>query len=1069
MRLSQFVVRRPVTVSMMVAVILLLGCLAVTRLEIDMLPNLQLPVVGIVTVYPGADPQAVEGQITNRIESAIATVSGLKSLQSYSMENASVVIATFNAGVNPSDAVNDLTTLIAPVSATLPANTIQPVIVKVDPRLFSLATLGVTGSDDIVELTDISENVLKPILEELPGVARVNLIASSKPEISILFDTQVLRDNNIPPYTLLELIASQNVMVPAGPLVDDGTRYNVRVGNPFRDVEDIRNLVIGEKKTTGLEAGGFAALIPQVLLLRDVAQVVEGTSPQQAYARVNGQPAVLLQVYKHANASSIAVSAEIKRALDRLNAEAGEAVEVRLLGDQSEFITTSLADVGSAAIQGAVLAIICLFLFSRSWRSLAVLVVSIPISIVICFILMYFGKLSLNLVSLGGLALGVGNLVDDGIAVLDNILRHHHEGKGARDAAERGSREIAMAMVASALTSIVVFVPFAFLYSTAGQWFRDMALTVSFTSAASLVVAITVVPALSAKLLGNLRRRRVEQKEQLADALPQPVVDDPLLKEPDWIARMRRNYGKRLERVLGHPVYVMLIAVLLLGIGGLIPGRLPVELLPNMSSNAINVTLTMPIGTPTTTTNQVAMQIEKSISTLNGVASVWSRIGQDSDDVVQLIQGSGNHVAGIHVNLVPADQRQHDTYAIADQIRTLLANADLAGGHLAVSTERVTDSLGADYSPGATIHIKGRDLHILEQISMQVAERLQAQGGFTEISTSVEERQPELIFTVDRTKALLGSMTTGVVGLMLRAAISGQEVTTLEQNGRSIPVVMRAHPRELDSLDALLDMYIQGVPLSGVSNVPAVRFSRVVSTEKTQGPVTIEHTNRMRTVTVSAKLADIDLSEAKRRMQAALAAVEFPFGVEAEIAGVHRTIDEAVNEMVLVLAIGILLVYIVMAAQFESFLYPFIMMLTVPAGIAGGLAALWLTGQNMGVSALMGLIIVVSVVTRNGIVLVDAINQERAHGKDLDEAILTAARNRIRPILMTSITTVAGLLPLAIAAGEGTELQKPLSIAAMGGLIISTILTLYVVPAAYKLIAKRRPVVIVQEQQQLMG
>jgi HAE1 family hydrophobic/amphiphilic exporter-1 len=1067
LKFSQFVVRRPVTVSMMVAVILLLGCLSITRLEIDMLPNLQLPVVGVVTVYPGADPQAVEGQITNGIESAIATVSGLKSLQSYSLENASVVIATFNAGVNPSDAVNDLTTLIAPVSATLPDTAIQPVIVKIDPRLYSLATIGVTGSEDIVELTDISENVLKPILEELPGVARVNLIASSKQEVSILFDTKVLRDNNIPPYTLLELIASQNVMVPAGSLVDDATRYNVRVGNPFQDVEDIRNLVVGEKKTTGLEAGGFAALIPQVLLLRDVAQVVEGTSPQQAYARINGQPAVLLQVYKHANASSISVSAEIKRALERLNNEAGTDLDVRLLADQSEFITTSLADVGNAALSGAILAIICLFLFSRSWRSLVVLVVSIPISIVICLILMYFGKISLNLISLGGLALGVGNLVDDSIAVLDNILRHRQEGKGAREAAEKGNREIAMAIVASALTSIVVFVPFAFLFSTAGQWFRDMALTVSFTSLASLIIAITVVPPLSAKLLGNLRKRRMTSDDQVSDSA-QPVALDDAMKESRWMSRMRQRYAESLERMLSHPAYVLLIAILLMGVGGFAPSRLPLELLPSMSSNAVNVNLTMPIGTPTTTTNQVAMQIEKSISTVDGVSSVWSRVGQDSDDIVQLIQGTGNHVAGIHVNLVSAKERQRDTYAIAEEIRALLADADLAGGQLAVSTERVTDSLGADYSPGATIHIKGRDLDVLEQLSMQLANELRAQGGFIEVSTSVEERQPELVFTVDRTKALLGSMTTGVVGLMLRAALSGQEVTKLEKDGRSIPVVMRAHPKELDSLDSLLEMYIQGVPTSGVSNVPAVRFGRVVSTEKTQGPVTIEHTNRMRTVTVSAKLSGLDLSEAKRRMNAAIAAVDFPVGVQTEIAGVHKTIDEAVNEMIVVLLVGIILVYIVMAAQFESFLYPFIMMLTVPAGISGGLAALWLTGQNMGVSALMGLIIVVSVVTRNGIVMVDAINQERASGKDLNAAILTAARNRLRPILMTSITTIAGLLPLAIVGGEGTELQKPLSIAAMGGLTISTILTLFVVPAAYKLIAKRRPVVIIEEQH-LMG
>lgn len=1049
MKLSEIAVRRPVTIAMGAAVVLLLGVLSITRLELDLLPNLRQPIIGIATVYPGADPRAVENQITTKVESAIATVAGLKSQESYSMENASLVIATFRWGVNPSDAVNDLSTALAPLAATLPADAMKPVVAKIDANLYSLLTLGITGNQSIPELTRIAEDQLKPVLESLPGVAKVSLVAGTRPEVTVLFNTETLRANNIPPYQLYTLLQQQNALIPAGPLEDKGVRYNVRVGNPLTSAEDVRNMVVGEKKTTGLEAGGFAALIPQVLLMRDVAQVVEGNSPQQAYARVNGQPAVLLQVYKHSGASSVSVSRNVANALDRLNAAAGPGAQVHLLADQSEFITSSLAGVRDAALLGSLLAIIVLFFFLRTWRSITVIAVSIPLSIIIALILMYAGKLSLNLISLGGLALGVGRLVDDSIVVLENIIRHRREGQDPAEAAEKGASEVALAISASTLTTVVVFLPLAYLHSTAGQWFRDMAITVTFALIASLAVAITIVPAAAAKFLGRIRHHQSVLTHKDSDDLSEEVV------ETGWIGRMQAGYLRMLTHVLRRPAFAWLLALLLMGGGIAAPRFMPLELLPSVTSGAINATLTLPAGSPSNITNRIAMQVEKKITSVPGVAMVWSQVGKESDDVVQLIQGGGNHVAGIHIILKPQKEREQPTRMIADEIRRRLAQVDLAGGKLEISTERMTDSLGAAYAAGATVQLQGNDLDVLEEQAAKVAAAMKSAGGFTQVTTSVDQRQPEMVYTVDRTKALLGSMTTSVVGIMLRGALSGLQATTIQSNGESIPVVLRPQQKEISSAAALSNLFIQGIPTGGAATPPAVRFGRVVNATKTLGPVTIQHVNRMRTIVVSAKLDGIDLSEAKRRANSIITDLHLPAGTTARIAGVHDTIDEAVNELAMVLVLAVLLVYMVMAAQFESFVYPFIIMVSVPLAIAGGLVSLWLCGQNIGVSAMMGLIILTGVATSNGIIMVDAANQARHAGAAIDQAIFIAARNRLRPILMTSLTTIIGLIPLAFGQGEGTELQRPLAIAFMGGMIFSTSLTLFLVPAAYRALSRR--------------
>lgn len=1045
MSISRFAARRPVAIAMVAVALVVFGIISTSRLALDWMPSLRLQVVGIVTVYPGAEPYSVEQQITVPVESAIATVSGLKNLESYSMENLSVVVATFHSGVNGYEAVHSINANLAPLAASLPSGSMKPVVAKVDPRMFPLLTVGVTGTDDLAEMTSIAENELRPALEQVLGVAKVSVVGAAHPEVTVYFDSDALRANNLTPYNIYELISQQNALVPAGAIIDNDTRYNVRVGNPLKDADDVKNLVIGHKRTTGMEAGGFGALIPQQLFIKDVARVVSGVSPQQGFARVNGEPAIALHIFKDTGENSVRVSQRIEQAITQLNADQNSRVKLQILTDQSQFIVSALGALRGSATIGALLAVLVLFLFLTSWRSIVVITLAIPLSIVVALVLMYSAKLSLNMMTLGGLALGIGMLVDNAIVVLENIIRFQRMGKGPLEAAEEGANEVVLAISASTLTTIVVFLPLAYLQSTAGQWFRDMALTITFSLCASLLVAITIVPAASARLLRRIRPSQKHNKQtvSLGNDLNMDII------EYNWMSWVQKKYLHQLHRTLQRPWPVLLLVGLLITGGVYAYKNMAAELLPSVDGGVVNLTLTMPAGTPISSTDAVTRRIEEAISLMPEVDSVWSQAGQQDDNLINLLYSSGSNVAQVHAGLIPlANRRRAEN--IANDISERINSLDLAGGFISVSAERMTDAMGEEYQVGATIQLRGPNLDDLEKQAAILSSDMKDAGGFIDITTSVEQKQPELLFTVDRTKALIGQMTTGLIGLTLRGALTGLEATQIQKDGKSIPVVLRPAPEQVANLDKLLELPLQGMATAGQVVPPVVKFGKVVQSQVTNGPVTIEHRDRWRTVSVHARLADIDLTTAGLKAQTLIDNLNLPTGMSARLAGIHDTIAEASKELTWALALAVALVFMVMAAQFESLRYPFIVMFSVPTAVAGGLIMLWLTGQRLGVPSMMGLIILVGVSVNNAIVLVDAINRYLAEGAHLEEALLTAARNRIRPILMTSLTTIFGLIPLALSRGEGSEMQIPLAIGFMGGMISSTVLTLFFIPVMYK-------------------
>lgn len=1059
MKLQHFSVRRPVTVMMCLVATLVIGLVAFNGLGVDLLPSVEYPTLAIVTLYPNADPESVEHDVTQPIERALSTVSGLKALESTSMEHVSLVMATMDWGSDLGEAFEQINALLSVASLTLPSDAQRPIVAKLDTSQLPVMTIGVTGEGDLAALTARVEEAVVPVLERLTGVAQVSLLGGAHKQIAIYYDTQALRSALLTPLDLQTMLQLQNAVVPVGSMVvsqqelglkgDALTRYPIRVGDTIDSLDELRDLPISISEAKGpADSFGLSSLIPpQPVRLGDVATVVEETQSAEGFTRVNGEPAVVIRVFKQSGENTVDVSRRVNAMIEQLNAQPGLGLELYVVTDQAEFIDASIANLAKSALQGAVLALGVLLLFLRSVRDLIVIGISIPLSFLVALILMYFGDLTLNLMTLGGLAIAVGMLVDNAIVVLENIFRLRSEGLDRIKASIQGASEMAGAVTASTLTNVVVFVPLIFLRSLAGYLFKDLALTITLAMLASLLVSLTVVPMLAAHLPESFGRR-VQRKGKGADHNDEESGGGFLRKVQD-------AYGRLLRPVVARPLHSLAVLGISLMALLFLPGLLQVGFVPEMDGGMVTVALTLPPGTPVTETDAVVRDFEAFLAAVPEVRLTSVQVGsQGGNDYLSLIQDTPVNQATITALLTPAAERSRSAHEVAEALRASLPVPE--GGRVRISADRAVDALGDDFSLGLTLEVIGPEWEVLRQLSDHITAHLRETPGLVDVNSTAEATQPVLFYEVNRIQAARALMATGQVGLTLRVGMNGLEATTLHGAGGSVPVVIKPNPDELQDMAALESyrLFTLQKDEDGVPNV--VRFGAVTSPESpvvAEAPRTIQHIDRQRVVIVKAQLDGLDLGSARRAAEEIIGAMDLPAGYEVRLAGIHATLDESLGELWVALGLSVLFVYMVMAAQFESLRSPLIVMITVPLAGVGAFLALWLSGQQLNVPAFMGLITLVGVAVNNGIVLVDTINRLRRDGIAVDEAILTAARIRLRPILMTALTTILGLIPLAFSWGEGSEIQVPLAMSTMGGLITSTLLTLFLVPALYRLFA----------------
>ena len=1028
MSLPTLSIRRPIATLMVIAVILLLGVVSFTRLPLDLFPEFDFPIAAVITDYDGAAPAEVENMLSRPLEESLATVQGLENISSISQAEMSLVLLEFGFGTDLDMATLDVREQIDMVGGFLPDGAGDPMVIKADPSLMPIVQLSLSGDREDWELRRIAEDIVEPRLERVSGVASVDVIGGRDREVKVVVDPRLLGNYGIGLDEVSGALGRENYNISAGSLEEGGRDYQLRAVGEFASLEEMENMVLASNP------GG-------TVLLRDVAEVKEGFRDASRINRFNGETSIGLLINKQADANTVLVSQGIWGAADDIQRALPEDVGMHKVMDQADFINESIVAVYEMGGLGALLAALVLLLFLRRFRSTLVVLIAIPVSVVATFVLMYFYGLTLNIITLGGLALGIGIMVDSSIVVLENIYRFRQEGAGLEQAAGDGANQVSGAIIAATLTTVVVFLPVVFMGGFASQIFESMALTVSFSLLAALFVALTVVPVLSSRLLVRVSGKDGEGEMHAAEQ--RRFLYRATGGFHRGYRRLENNYRRALNWSLGHRLPVMVVFVLsFLGTFLLMP-FIGAEFIPDFDEGYITVRAELPLGSALEETEYIADQLQERLEALPEVESVNMNIG-GGGGMEFGFGGAQSHRADLDIILKDLAERDRSAQEIGEEIRAL--SSRIAGAEFSVSY----GDMAAAGMTGAPVEIavRGDDLTELERLAEEVAVVVRRVTGTREVETSFEEGRPELQAYVDRDRAADHGLAFGQVGGALRTAVSGSTATNYRTGGEELDVRVLLPDEYSRSLAALEEITLHS-PYGY-----AVPLKEVTTFQEEIAPVSINRYNQVRSASVEAQVVGRTQGEVMEDIIAELegGGVQLPEGYNIDYEGEFQMMEDAFDDLALALLLAIFLVYMIMAAQFESLLHPFIIMFALPQTFTGVALALFLTGRSLSVPAFIGVIMLAGIVVNNGIVLVDYVNKLREMGRGCREAVLEAGPVRLRPIMMTTLTTVLAMFPMALGFGSGAELRTPMATVVIGGLLFSTLVTLIVVPVVYTLV-----------------
>ena len=1083
MKIIEISIRRRVTIAMFTLAIILFGFVSFFRLKINLLPELTYPTLTIRTEYTGAAPAEIENLISKPIEEALGVVKNVNRVSSISRSGQSDVILEFEWGTDMDYAGLDVREKLDALQ--LPLEIERPTILRFDPSLDPIIRLGfyrkseeaadsaaVAGGpagrsrafdeEELKYLRRFAEEEVKKELEAALGVAAVKVSGGLEDEIQVLVDQGRLAQLDLPLEDLARQIGAENVNQSGGRLEEGTQQYLVRTLNQFQSVGEIGNIIVSTK-------GG------KPTYLRDIATVRHGYKERDAVTRLDGAEAVEIAIYKEGDANTVSVAREVERRLRRARAILPEGYALTKVYDQSIFISQSVNEVIQAAIIGGILAIVILYLFLGNFWATVIISLSIPVSVIATFNMMYGANLTLNIMSLGGIALGVGMLLDNSIVVLENIARHREQGKDVRTAAYDGASEVGKAVTASTLTTVAVFLPLVFVKGISGQLFKDQALTVTFALIASLFVALTLVPMLASlqgrkpepvpepKIKPEPKRRigRVMRKTGTALFTSIPVFLVRLLRRTvGFIAKIllflvnpllrlfRRFYGGVEERydgmlkwALAHRGRVMLIAFGLFAVSIALIPFLGVELIPQLSQGEFKVEFRLPPGTPLEITDAAIVRVQQSSEKIKGINTTFSVAGSGNRMDANPEQG-GENWGELNVMLRPGSGRD-DEESIMNMLRNRLA------GIPDLQYKFARPTLFTFRTP-IEIEVSGFELRHLKRISNEIADRLETSARFADVKSTMKSGHPEIQIRFNRDRAASLGFAVYQIADRVVSKVRGEVATRYSWHDRKIDVLVRAKENDRNSIDKIKQLIInpesdRPVTLETVADI-------IVDT----GPGEIRRVDQERVALVTANLNYGDLGGAAAEINGIIGRIPMPAGIETRLAGQNQEMAMSFRSLQFALLLAIFLVYLVMASQFESFLHPFIILFTIPLALIGAVLGLLVTGSTISVVVFIGLILLAGIVVNNAIVLIDLINQLRDNGMGKIEAIIEGGRSRLRPILMTMLTTTLGLLPLAIGIGEGAEVRAPMAITVIGGLTVSTLLTLIVIPVMYSIMDRRK-------------
>jgi len=1066
MNFARFSVTRPVAVTMRILSLVLLGAICLTKLPVDLLPRVSLPTVVVITTWPNVAPEEMETTITRPIEQAVSSATNIYQVSSSTVEGSSSVRIQFNYGIDVGQAAVDVLQLVQRAQRSFPSDpTLQnPTVFKIDPSQLPILIYGVSGEPDAAKLKAELNNEVSPLLQSANGVASAVATGGLDRAIIVDVDPDKLRAYRLTLSDVSKRIIAENLNLPAGIAKQSDTEYVIRSLGYFNSPIDAANIPVG-------------SFNGQLVALKQVADVRDASQEQRLYTRLNGEPAAGMIIVKQSAANTVDTAKNVQVKLEQAK-KLFPNLTWKLAYDQSQFIVNAIDDVKNSALIGGALAVIILLFFLRNFRSTLVVALSIPISIISTFALLYICGFTLNVLSLSGLSLATGLIVDDAVVVLENIFRHiERDRKRPADAAVSGTTEITSAVIASTITIMVVFLPLLLVKGQSGQLFTEFALVVIFSIAISLLDALTVVPMLASRLISE------DQIEEEAESHTQEGKAHRGEKKRGLVTRMFDWFGDRFDALdeayrhalawaIKHRIWVLLGASATLVASLLLAPQIGTELLPQTDSGNFTVTIKMPVGTALTKTNETMMKAEAIVRKDPDVETVFAAAGANLS-----LRGTTTtltpYLGGMTVRL--KDDRKAPTQAVMARMQKQFNS--LAGARVVVSPYDIVTQIISGGNQNVEVDIYGGDLNVLTATAHDILTQVRTIPGMENADTNVQDAVPELQFKIDRQKALQLGVSFADIASAINAATSGSLSSYYQEAGFQYPIYVQVPTNRRKSVEDILNLPIAPVK-SAVASGGASSSSRSGSASASSsgsssagsgasssyvllrqvatpvyaiGPSEISRQNSQRYIAIQAASGTRPISEIQADLTKFLDGYKFPPGYYWDLGRQQQQRKDEFAGLGLAVGMAIALIYMLLAAQFESLVYPLTVLVSVPLSSIGVVLALFLTGRSFGLTAFIGLLLLIGIVVKNGILLIDYTGQLRKRGLTRDEAVLTASPTRLRPILMTTSAAILGMLPLALALGKGSETQAPLATAVIGGLTTSTALTLFVVPVVYTL------------------
>ncbi len=1075
MKIVAFSIRRPVTVFIFAVAAVVFGLVAFGNLAVDLLPDITYPSLTVKTVYEGTAPVEVESLLTRPIEDAVGVVNNVTRVSSSSRADTSEVTLEFAWDTDMDMAALDVRERLDMVR--LPVGVEQPVLLRFDPSLDPIMRIGLYGSDDLGRLRFTAEDTIKRALERIDGVAAVLVSGGLEQEIQVELDERKLAGLGLTAEQVKQRLAAENVNLTGGRLQEGQTEYLVRTINEFARPEDMRPIVIAR---TG----------DALIRLGDVARIYTGHKDRDIITRIDGHESVELAVYKEGGTNTVKVADAVAARLGTLRSDLRKVdpnLQLEVITDQARYIRQSVREVLSTALYGGILAILVLFFFLRSVKRTLIISLSIPVSVVATFFLMYVAGISLNIMSLGGLTLGIGLLVDNAIVVLEAVQRKRDEGMDDVAAAEAGTSEVGKAITASTLTTICVFVPIVFVEGVSAQLFRDQALTVAFSLAVSLVVALTVIPMLASRhfrpaepAVGDAANRkpapvrwvgaavfaaavallRIARHVVAAVAAVLRLLFRPLLAGFDHgYSGLARAYERAVSAVLRHPFRTVAVTLAMFGASLPLYSQLGRELIPELIQGEFFADVELPPGTRLEVTSAQLESLERFAAQLPGVRSVYGVAGTSNEQGGAAGETREN-LGQLTVTLTPPASREREDVVMAS-LRDELARRNRAlrrsetvrtggAGEAQADDPVIASRFGRpsyfSFKTAVEVEIRGYNVSLLERLAEGAAGRLRQVSGLDDVKSSTEGGHPELQIRFDRDRLATYGLTVSQVADIVRTKIEGEIATDITRSDRTVDIRLRADERYRSSAADLANLNI------GVAGGTSIPLSVVARIDELEGPAEIRRADGSRVATITANVGGRDLGSVARDIRTTLAGMTWPSGYSWRLGGQEQEMETSFDSMRLAILLAVFMVYLVMASQFESLLHPFVILFSVPFAVIGVLVTMWLFHVTVSVVSLIGFVLLAGIAVNNAIVLIDYTNELRREGLRKLEALKKAGAVRLRPILMTTSTTVLGLLPMALGLGEGAELRTPMALTVIGGMLTSTLLTLLVVPAVYAIL-----------------